>query len=107
MEIGFIGLGSMGFPMAENLLKAGHSLLVWNRSQEKAQALARLGAKVVERPADAVKPDDIVVTMVADDAALEAIVNKPNNNTTKHTAGGIHLSMSTVSPALAEHRRRN
>src|SRR3569833_349276 len=102
MEIGFIGLGSMGFPMAENLLKAGHSLLVWNRSQEKAQALARLGAKVVERPADAVKPDGIVVTMVADDAALEAIVNGPDGIASKLAAGGIHLSMSTVSPALAE-----
>lgn len=102
MELGFIGLGSMGHPMAENLIKAGHSLLVWNRSPERTQALQALGARRVGQPADAVKSDGIVITMVSDDAALEDVVNGTGGIAAKLGAGGIHLSMSTVSPALAE-----
>ena len=52
MDIGFIGLGSMGSAMVENLLKAGHRVRVWNRSPERAQALAGLGAQVVGTPAE-------------------------------------------------------
>jgi len=101
MEIGFIGLGSMGQPMAENLIKAGHSLRIWNRSPSKAKTLETLGARRVERPADAVKSDGIVITMVADDAALEEVVSGVGGIASILGAGGIHLSMSTISPALA------
>jgi 3-hydroxyisobutyrate dehydrogenase-like beta-hydroxyacid dehydrogenase len=101
MELGFIGLGSMGYPMAENLLNAGHSLTVWNRSRSKGDSLAARGARQADRPSDVVSPDGIAVTMVADDAALEEIVSGPGGIGGKLGPGGIHLSMSTISPALS------
>lgn len=101
MKLGFIGLGSMGYPMAQNLLKAGYALLVWNRSKEKAADLVAKGARQVDRPADVVAPDGTVITMVADDAALESIVCGPNGIGDQLGHGGIHLSMSTVSPAIS------
>lgn len=101
MELGFIGLGSMGHPMAENVLKAGYTLRVWNRSKAKADDLVAKGARVVERPADVVNPDGVVITMVADDAALEQIVLGPDGIGEKLGPGGIHISMSTISPATS------
>jgi 3-hydroxyisobutyrate dehydrogenase-like beta-hydroxyacid dehydrogenase len=53
MEVGFIGLGNMGAPMARNLLKAGHRVTVYNRTRSKAETLAREGAKVADRVTDA------------------------------------------------------
>lgn len=102
MEVGFIGLGSMGLPMAENLLKAGHSVSFWNRSPGKDEALVELGGRRAARPADVVAADGIVLTMVADDAALESVVAGPDGIGDKLGPGGIHVSMSTISPQLAE-----
>jgi 3-hydroxyisobutyrate dehydrogenase-like beta-hydroxyacid dehydrogenase len=99
--IGFIGLGSMGVPMAANLLTAGYRLNVYNRTPEKAQSLAEQGAQVVHRPAEAVSPGGIVITMLANDAALEAVVPDENGILSSLGKGGIHLSMSTVAPATA------
>ncbi|MBE9182105.1 NAD(P)-dependent oxidoreductase [Oculatella sp. LEGE 06141] len=99
--IGFIGLGNMGLPMATNLLAAGYPLRAYNRTSEKAQPLAEQGAQVVSQPAEAVEPGGIVVTMLANDAALEAVVLGDNGILAKLGQGGIHLSMSTVSPATA------
>ncbi|SNS52143.1 3-hydroxyisobutyrate dehydrogenase [Noviherbaspirillum humi] len=101
MEIGFIGLGSMGYPMAENLLKAGHALAIWNRSREKGEGLASQGARQAGRPADAVSADGVAITMVADDAALESVVLGPDGILEKLGPGGVHVSMSTISPALS------
>ncbi|TFW03290.1 NAD(P)-dependent oxidoreductase [Oxalobacteraceae bacterium OM1] len=98
MDIGFIGLGSMGHAMADNLLKAGHTLRVWNRSQDKARDLVARGAQPADRPRDVAAPGGIVVTMVADDAALLDVVEGPNGIGEQLGAGGIHLSMSTVAP---------
>ncbi|MEP0915159.1 NAD(P)-dependent oxidoreductase [Leptolyngbya sp. GB1-A1] len=99
--IGFIGLGSMGVPMAANLLAAGYRLNVHNRTPEKAQSLAEQGAQVVHHPAEAVSPGGIVITMLANDAALEAVVLDENGILSSLGEGGIHLSMSTVAPATA------
>jgi 3-hydroxyisobutyrate dehydrogenase-like beta-hydroxyacid dehydrogenase len=88
--------------MAANLLRAGHTLRVWNRSPQKADDLVAQGAQRVERPADAVAPDGIVITMLADDAALETVVAGPDGIGERLGAGGIHLSMSTVAPATSQ-----
>lgn len=101
MRVGFIGLGKMGVGMAGNLLKAGHELTVYNRTTEKAQPLAGLGARIAADVSDACAAD-VVVTMVADDRALEDVVFSKLGLSTSLNAGAIHLSMSTISVALAE-----
>ncbi|WP_085315856.1 NAD(P)-dependent oxidoreductase [Derxia lacustris] len=102
MELGFIGLGAMGHAMATNLLKAGHRLRVWNRSPDKAADLVALGALPVATPAEAVGADAIVFTMLADDAALHAVVSGPDGFGARLGAGGIHVSMSTIAPQTAQ-----
>jgi len=74
-KIAFLGLGSMGLPMARRLLAAGYQLTVWNRTAAKADLLAQDGAKVALTPAEAVQDADVVVTMLADPAAVHAVVD--------------------------------
>lgn len=99
--IGFIGLGSMGEPMASNLLKAGYALRVYNRTPSKAASLVNQGAKLVSHPRDVAEPGGTVITMLSDDRALEAVVGGDNGLLVRLGRGGMHLSMSTVSPATA------
>ena len=99
--IGFIGLGSMGRPMANNLLAAGFDLRIYNRTPGKAVDLTASGARAVATPVEAVVPGGIVVTMVANDAALEAVTLGVEGIASGLGSGGVHLSMSTVSPQLA------
>ncbi|OXM86559.1 NAD(P)-dependent oxidoreductase [Paenibacillus rigui] len=74
MNIAFIGLGTMGKPMATNLHKAGYSLVVYNRNREKARELEALGSvRVASSPAEAAGQADIVFTMLTDDAAVEEV----------------------------------
>jgi 3-hydroxyisobutyrate dehydrogenase-like beta-hydroxyacid dehydrogenase len=98
MDIGYVGLGGMGHAMASNLIDKGHALRVWNRSPGKAADLVAQGATLVEHPGQAVASDGIVFTMVADDAALEQVVGGPDGIAATLGPGGIHVSMSTVSP---------
>jgi 3-hydroxyisobutyrate dehydrogenase-like beta-hydroxyacid dehydrogenase len=98
MDIGYVGLGGMGHAMASNLISKGHTLRVWNRSPGKAADLVAQGATLVEHPGQAVTRDGIVFTMVADDAALEQVVGGPDGIAATLGPGGIHVSMSTVSP---------
>lgn len=100
--IGFIGLGKMGEPMARNLLHAGYRLRVYNRTSVKAQALAGEGAEVVATLREVVAPDGVVVSMVANDHALEEVVHGENGIGKVLGAGGLHISMSTVSPQIAQ-----
>ena len=102
MDIGFIGLGSMGQAMAANLLKAGFKLRVWNRSADKADELVRLGATRVQHPADAAEPAGIVITMVSDDAALRQVVHGEHGIGERLGRGALHLSMSTIAPQTAQ-----
>jgi 3-hydroxyisobutyrate dehydrogenase-like beta-hydroxyacid dehydrogenase len=106
-EIGFIGLGAMGAPMAANLTAAGYKLRVYNRTPAKADALVATGAIRVERPGDAAQTGAVAITMLADDAALEQVTLGAGGLAERLGAGGIHISMSTVAPAttrrLAEH----
>lgn len=99
MEIGFLGLGNMGRPMALNLVRAGHRVRVWNRSPGPARALAGEGAEAVATPAEAFR-GDVVVTMLADDAALRAVVLE-SGALGGGEPPGVHAGMSTISVALA------
>lgn len=99
MDIGFIGLGTMGRAMAENVLKAGHRVRVWNRSRERAEPLAALGAQIVDEPAGAFA-GDAVFSMLADDAAVRGVFDAALLE--RAPRGLVHVNMATVSVALAE-----
>jgi 3-hydroxyisobutyrate dehydrogenase-like beta-hydroxyacid dehydrogenase len=101
MEVGFIGLGNMGAPMARNLLKAGHRVTVYNRTRSKAETLAREGAKVADRVTDACR-GDVLITMLSDDAAVEAVVFGDGAALSALHHNAIHISMSTISVALSD-----
>jgi 3-hydroxyisobutyrate dehydrogenase-like beta-hydroxyacid dehydrogenase len=101
MKVGFIGLGNMGRGMAANLLKAGHEVIAYNRTAEKAQALIQEGARYAARVQDACQAD-VVITMLADDAALESVTFGDEGIIHSLPTGAIHVSCSTVSVALAE-----
>ena len=105
MDAGFVGLGSMGQPMARNLLVAGHRLNVWNRRRARAEALASAGASVAATPADAAR-SGVVLTMLADDHALEAVTSGPDGILAGLPTGGVHVSMSTVGADTAERLAR-
>ncbi len=111
MEMGFIGLGAMGEPMACNLLRAGHALKVYNRTRSRAEALANQGATRAETPAAACAPG-VVATMLADDAAVEGVAFGEHGILEGLPRGGIHISHSTISTNLAHrlastHRERD
>ena len=99
--IGFIGLGRLGMPLATNLLQAGYTLRVYNRTASKADSLVAQGAQLAAQPADAITTGGVVASIVWDDAALESIV-KSDGFLARLGPGGVHLSMSTVSPAAAK-----
>jgi 3-hydroxyisobutyrate dehydrogenase-like beta-hydroxyacid dehydrogenase len=101
MKAAFIGLGKMGSGMARNLLRAGHQLTVYNRSREKAEAFAPDGARVAASPADACRDAEVAITMLSDDAALEAVVFGEDGIAAALPQGAVHISSSTISTALA------
>ena len=96
-KVGFIGLGNMGIGMAGNIAAAGWPLAVWNRSPEKGASLSAANVTVAKTPAAAAKGADFVVTMVADDAALEAVTHGAEGLLPALGSGAVHISMSTVS----------
>src|SRR5437773_9078128 len=101
MKVGFIGLGHVGAGMATGLLRAGHDTTVYNRTPGKVQALVEQGAHAAARVADACR-GDAVVTMLADDGAVEAVVFGEKGVIGSLGKGAIHVSMSTISVALSE-----
>ena len=101
MKVGFIGLGHMGAGMAANLLKVGHQLTVYNRTPAKVEPLVAQGAKAAAGIADACR-GDAVITMLANDEALEGVVFGDAGVIASLPAGAIHISSSTISVALAE-----
>jgi len=102
MKIGFLGLGNMGAGIAANLIKAGHDTLVWNRSAAKADPLLGLGARLTVTPRQCASGRDVVITMLADDAALHAVIQGEDGLMAGLGATGLHVSMSTISVATAE-----
>ena len=97
MDIGFIGLGTMGSHIAQNLVKAGHQVRVWNRSRPPVDALARAGATPVSTAREAFS-GDAVFSMLADDAAIHAVIDPLLDGAPK---GLVHVNMATISVALA------
>jgi 3-hydroxyisobutyrate dehydrogenase-like beta-hydroxyacid dehydrogenase len=100
MDIGFIGLGNMGRAMAQNLLQAGHNVTVWNRTASRADGLQKLGARVAATPGECARTG-IVITMLAEDSAVESVVFAENGILKSLPAGGVHISTSTISVALS------
>jgi len=100
MQVGFIGLGHMGAAMAANLLKAGHDITVFNRNPDKRRGLIDHGARAAARVADACT-GDVVITMLADDAALGSVALGEGGIVSALRKGAIHLSMGTVSVELS------
>jgi 3-hydroxyisobutyrate dehydrogenase-like beta-hydroxyacid dehydrogenase len=101
MKVGFIGLGHMGAGMAATLLKAGHDVTVYNRTRAKIEALVAQGAKAAASVSDACH-GDAVITMLADDDAVERVVFGDAGIIGSLPAGAIHISSSTISVALSE-----
>jgi len=101
MQVGFIGLGSMGSGMAANLLRAGHTLTLFNRTPDKAEVLVAEGATLAKTPSEAAR-GDVVITMLADDAVVERVVFSPDGILAGLKHLSIHVSMSTISVELAE-----
>lgn len=98
-RIGWVGLGNMGTPMVRNLMKAGFEVSVYNRTAARAAPLQEAGAAVVANAAGLWEVADVVITMVADDAALKEIHDRGFQDGAQ--AGKIVIDMSTVSPATS------
>ncbi|MCU1298510.1 MAG: 6-phosphogluconate dehydrogenase [Acidobacteriaceae bacterium] len=91
----------MGSGMARNLIKAGHTLTVFNRTKSRAEEFRSLGATVAGTPGEAAAGAEVVITMLADDAAVEDAVLGPGRVLQSLPAGAVHVSMSTISVALS------
>ena len=102
MKIAFLGLGNMGIHMARHLVKAGHDVTVWNRTASKAKELEALGAKAAASPAEAARPSEIAISMLADDHAVESTVLGPKGLIDALPPGAVHISSSTISVALSQ-----
>ncbi|MGD0693997.1 MAG: NAD(P)-dependent oxidoreductase [Terriglobia bacterium] len=101
MRVGWIGLGNMGQAMARNLIKAGHELLVYNRTRSRAVELEAEGARLADSPAEAATAP-VVVTMLADDAAVEDVIFGSGKVLKALREGNIHIAMSTISASLSK-----
>lgn len=101
MKVGFIGLGNMGAGMARNLIKAGHEVIVHNRTRSRAEELQQEGATLADTPGDA-SHGDVVITMLADDRAVAQLAFGPNGILSALASNSIHISMSTISVALSD-----
>ncbi|MGH9738650.1 MAG: NAD(P)-dependent oxidoreductase [Candidatus Acidiferrales bacterium] len=100
-NVGLIGLGLMGLPMAQNLMKAGFSLTVWNRTRSKAEQLEKEGARVANSPREVAAASDITFTIVSDPPALEQVLWGESGALAGLCRGNVLIDSSTVSPALA------
>jgi len=100
-KISYLGLGTMGSGMASNLLKAGYTLTVWDRTSTKCEPFARKGARVAQTPADAVRDTDLVLYSLSDDNAIEEVVFGEEGILSAIGAGQIAVDMSTVLPATS------
>ena len=109
-KVGFVGLGIMGKPMARNLIAAGHELVVYNRSQEKAEELAEQGAEVAGSPKEIAEQSRVIITMLPDSPELEEVLAGETGVFEGIREGSLVVDMSTISPVvtrqLAEQARK-
>ncbi len=101
MNVAIVGLGRMGSPMARALLRAGFPLTAFNRSPGPAASLAQAGATVVDTPAAAAAAAEVVITMLADGAAVEAVMEGPDGILSACTEQSTLIEMSTIGPERA------
>lgn len=101
MNVGFIGLGQMGTGMAANLLRAGHSVTVYNRTASKHQELVHKGAHAADQVADACR-GEAVITMLADDSALEDMAYGEKGLIKNMKKDAVHICMATISVSLSK-----
>jgi 3-hydroxyisobutyrate dehydrogenase len=99
--VGFIGLGAMGEPMALNLVKAGTPLLVWNRSPAKRDILAEAGAAVAQDPAEVFARCEVVILMLADEAAMDAVLARGERAFGDRVTARTVINMATVAPSYS------
>ena len=102
MEVGFIGLGLMGRPMALNLMKAGHKVHVWSRRRESMQPLLDAGAGECASAAELASRAEVVISMVADAPDVEQVALGPQGVADGARPGLIFVDMSTIAPAAAQ-----
>jgi 3-hydroxyisobutyrate dehydrogenase-like beta-hydroxyacid dehydrogenase len=112
MKIGFIGLGNMGLAIAGNLIKAGHTLAVYNRTQSRADSLKSSGVRIAKTPNEVAYDAEFLITMLADDHAVESCIHEPGNAIDSLDRDTVHISLSTISVDLsrrlaAAHRERD
>ena len=100
-KVGVIGLGRMGAAIADNILKSGFNVMVYNRTADKAHALAEAGAIVTASPKEAASQSDVLITSLRDDAALLEVVNGEKGVLSGLRPGTIHIGTSTISPSLS------
>jgi len=104
-KVGLIGLGLMGQPIGMNLLKAGHTLTVWNRTTSRANELVAMGAKLAMSPKEVATASDVLLTIVSDPPALESVLwgadGKDSGALAGLKPGSTYIDSSTVSPTLA------
>jgi 3-hydroxyisobutyrate dehydrogenase len=101
-KIGFIGLGGMGKPMAKNLIHAGYSLTVWNRTEDKMEELVALGAKSATSPKEVAENSKVTITIVSDSPDVNEVVLGPSGVVEGVQAGDIIIDMSTISPKITQ-----
>ena len=101
LRVGFLGLGTMGTPMATNVAKAGFPLTVWNRTPSKVEPLLRVGAKAGKSPAHVAADSDVIITMVSRPQDVEAVVLGPQGVLEGLRSGAVLIDMSTVSPTTS------
>lgn len=111
MRVGFVGLGVMGQPMARNLLRAGHTVRVYNRTVERIEPLVAEGAKAARTPREAAEGMEAVISIVTDDAAVRAVALGDDGTLSGLPPGAMHIDMSTISPhatrELADEAKRH
>jgi 3-hydroxyisobutyrate dehydrogenase len=98
MKVGIAGTGRMGAAIGERLMDLGHELTVWNRTPEKTKALAAAGARVAPSPARLAEAVEVIITIVTDDKAIDALCHGPQGLLSGNVAGRLFLEMSTVRP---------
>ena len=101
MQIGFIGIGLMGFPMAKNLLKSGYNLKAYNRSQDKADRLKEFGAEISTSIKSVVTNSDVVIAMLTDDAAVEKVMGSDEFISNIKESATV-IDMSSVNPVITK-----
>ncbi|MFT7836119.1 NAD(P)-dependent oxidoreductase [Saccharothrix sp. BKS2] len=101
VEVGFVGLGIMGQPMALNLARAGRPLVVWNRSPHRCEPLREAGALVVDEVGEVFRRAELVIVMLANEAAIDAVLERGGPGFAGKVAGRTLVHMGTTSPGFS------